>query len=199
MVQYVAILPREEVAMSADDGIYILKTPRSDDHNFFEYRVAWLQAIENLEWDADKSCNTDNPDVNIYNARQMWSNATVWHNVADALKYAEEKDRARRTEYGIKTIAIDRCFYTSNTQKPPQRSTAQIRADILAGNKVFWIIWSPQGSTPPSYVHASKAEAKNEMEKLAKSYPRQFFYLLRAEEKTETQTKVEVQTHELSL
>ena len=65
--------------MSADNGIYILKTQGYcsihdgyDEHSS-EFRIAHLQAVENVNWDHDGNDYTDDPDVMIHNARQMKS------------------------------------------------------------------------------------------------------------------------------
>lgn len=115
--------------MSADNGIYILKTPKDEG---FEYRVAELQAIENLNYDEeapdaescekynqylhtpcakciawDKKYNSEDKDVLIRNARRMWKKSPVFFASEDAWLYAQQMDW---TEYGVCRITIDREF-----------------------------------------------------------------------------------------
>ena len=47
--------------MSADNGIYILKTPK-DNNEGFEYRVIHSQAIENIYWDDVNGYDYDDPN-----------------------------------------------------------------------------------------------------------------------------------------
>lgn len=119
--------------MSADNGIYILETKRADG---WEYRVAHLQAIENINYDEeapdaescekynqylhtpcakciawDKKFNSEDKDVMIRNARRMWKNSPMFLSQKDAWLYAQEMDAtARMTEYGVCRITIDREF-----------------------------------------------------------------------------------------
>lgn len=44
----------------------------------------------------------------------------------------------------------------------------------------FWLVWSPQGATPPRYRHASEAAAINEARRLAELKPGSQFYVLEA-------------------
>lgn len=120
--------------MSADNGIYILETIGP------EYRVAHLQAIDNLEYDDSmpelehcpnshtwtdnhnpaecKLCrkyaekfNSQNPDVHIKNARMMWKNCHVFTAEEEAMKAAMEMLKdCCVCEYGICYIKIDRKF-----------------------------------------------------------------------------------------
>lgn len=98
--------------MSADNGIYILKTDGP------EYRVAMLQAIESLYYvvagDVDgraRFSETDDPDLIIINARVMWRHAEVFKTHKEALKLAVEMMKDTWVcEYGICDIRIDRKF-----------------------------------------------------------------------------------------
>ena len=42
----------------------------------------------------------------------------------------------------------------------------------------FWLVWSPTGSAPPRYRHASKQSAVTEAERLARAHPGQLFVVL---------------------
>jgi len=46
----------------------------------------------------------------------------------------------------------------------------------------FWLVWSPTGTTPPSYRHLSELSAINEAERLARLNKGAEFYVLRATE-----------------
>lgn len=106
--------------MSADDGIYILKTRKGIGH---EYRVSHLQAVENVDWDQNKwnedtkriGNYTDDDDVRIINAREMWNECQVFTDEAEAFKeaqkiYDEWVEQCGFVEYGICTITVDREF-----------------------------------------------------------------------------------------
>ena len=95
--------------MSADNGIYILRTTNKDQPH--EYRVAHLQAVENYQWDDEKKDYTSDPDVQIKNASEMWAGCQVLFNRTAALEWADKTMReVGYTEYGIQFIEIDRPF-----------------------------------------------------------------------------------------
>ena len=94
--------------MSADNGIYILKTVKGEG---FEYRVAHLQAVENMDWDDKTGEHTIDPDVSIRNARDMWKDCSVWKSDKDATNFAQGMEYAiGYVEYGTCVIEIDREF-----------------------------------------------------------------------------------------
>ena len=108
--------------MSADNGIYILITPsfwskifpilkNSEQYNK-EYRVAHLQAIENIDWDWTRgSGEEDHENIMIKNARKMWKDCKVCYNKKAAYKEARELEKKYGwTEYGICEIEVDRVF-----------------------------------------------------------------------------------------
>lgn len=102
--------------MSADNGIYILKTPKGDG---FEYRVAHLQGIENYEWDEQIGGCTDDPDVYIDNARYMWKDCEVFSDEVGVMTLALKMEREYTyVEYGICCIDIDREFDPSAPAPP---------------------------------------------------------------------------------
>lgn len=120
--------------MSADNGIYILKTPKGEG---YEYRVAHLQSIDDLYynhedpgppcpeagWYTDKHAETcplclrwnsvfncKDETVHIENAREMWK-GSVFTNESEARKVAYEKYRELSVcEYGICFIEINKEF-----------------------------------------------------------------------------------------
>lgn len=90
--------------MSADNGIYILSTLKGKGH---EYRVAHLQAVENYEWDDKIKGYTEDPDVQIKNAREMWDGCKVFKKEKGALKLAHKlADDVDILEYGICYVYI---------------------------------------------------------------------------------------------
>ena len=106
--------------MSSDNGVYLLKSP-SEVLNHDEYRVAHLQNIENVDivdWDAGEGFDnpkevkyTDNPDIRIKNAREMWKNCKVFSSEEEALVEAKKMlDEIYICEYGICFIEIPRVF-----------------------------------------------------------------------------------------
>lgn len=92
--------------MSADNGIYILRTYKPDtEQQEYEYRVAHLQAIDNLEWDDDKQSYI------IQNVRVMFRGCKVFDNaLAATLEAKRLYKEIRFLEYGINFIEIDREF-----------------------------------------------------------------------------------------
>lgn len=116
--------------MSADNGIYILKTLKGDGH---EYRVAHLQAVGNYLWkrcsvhgseydflncEECNNCNECNdPKEHIANAREMWNKSDVYVSKDEAFTKANEiydtiinDDFCPILEYGISYIVIDMEF-----------------------------------------------------------------------------------------
>jgi len=112
--------------MSADNGIYILTTKRKshDCQDCLEYRVRELQAVENVDWDETKKNPerdypgdyTEDNDVRIKNAREMWAGCEVFNTESEALAEAKRiYDETMNSdfpvlEYGICFIHIDREF-----------------------------------------------------------------------------------------
>jgi rubrerythrin len=129
--------------MSADNGVYILKTGVDEKK---EWRVAHLQAVENVNFNTDaedsdycslrytwtsdhrpdecpqcialdKRYNSNNPDIQIKNARRMWKDCKVFHNETSALTEAKRiydeimaDEFCPICEYGISEIVIPRVF-----------------------------------------------------------------------------------------
>lgn len=122
--------------MSADNTIAILETGIEKK----EYRVAHLQAVENIQYDENApdlgycpNKNTyckdhtpdictmciayenryysDNLDVLIRNARKMWKDCPVYNDEAEAFLAAKAMyEEIGYCEYGIRTIKIPRDF-----------------------------------------------------------------------------------------
>ena len=94
--------------MSADNGVYILETPRGKRK---EYRVQEMQAVENYLYDERTMEETSDPDVHIHNARQMWKDCKVYTDEGQALSAAAGKlKKLEICEYGICFIEIPREF-----------------------------------------------------------------------------------------
>lgn len=99
--------------MSADNGIYILKTPKG---NSFEFRVKELQAVENVDWDYANNSYTIDDDIRIINAREMWADCQIFYDEQIALDEARRlydlslDDFGFEPEDGIQIITILREF-----------------------------------------------------------------------------------------
>ena len=99
--------------MSADNGIYILKTPK-DNNEGFEYRVIHAQAIENIYWDDVNGYDYENPNPVIL--MDYFGNAPVLtEKEATQLVFKMEKevledDFCPVLEYGINTITFPKPF-----------------------------------------------------------------------------------------
>jgi hypothetical protein len=103
--------------MSADNGIYVLKTIRnrrnegtawvqSEPH--FVYRVAHTSAIENFEWyKENKPYNLGAYMVEVWGKSKVYTDSN--QAIAEALKLAESIENL---EYGVSVIdATDMIFY----------------------------------------------------------------------------------------
>ena len=101
--------------MSADNGLYILETNKGAGK---EYRVAYHMAVENYEWDDDKIEMSNDPDIWIKNARDMWKDCKVFTDRDKALQEADRQyqnlmgdpDGMAFLEYGISFIVVPREF-----------------------------------------------------------------------------------------
>lgn len=100
--------------MSADNGIYMLRTLTEDGRH--EWRVAEMSAIDNLWWDENRhDFAPGDDDVVIENARQMFAEIPAFSTQEEALKAAANLSRATLEvfgflEYGINEIPVDRVF-----------------------------------------------------------------------------------------
>jgi len=98
--------------MSADNGVYILETVRLTRKGFQpEFRVSHLSAIDNIEWDEKINDYTNDDDVRIVNAREMFDVTKVFEDKKEAESYAVAlHEDLGWTEYGICYITINREF-----------------------------------------------------------------------------------------
>lgn len=111
--------------MSADNGVYILKTPRwpvkegnyyTNQHGKFDYRVAHCQAIDNIDYsDLYLPCYFGNSQVHD-NEDDAWK---------EARQIAEDVDFL---EYGVSII--EKQFYPNMSQE-----TASKALDVYVGAK----------------------------------------------------------------
>lgn len=95
--------------MSADNGIYILVTPKGN-HGACEYRVSEFQAVENLYYNPITYAELDwnNAAAIMHNARRMWGKCNVLTDKMAALCVAAEiLDGLAICEYGISFINLD--------------------------------------------------------------------------------------------
>ena len=113
--------------MSADNGIYILKTP-ADDGEGFEYRVRHAQAIDNIYWD-DTAPGHNNPDgvpeivVEYFGKCDVLTEEEA-HKKAFELEEEVLNDDFGILEYGVSTIEL------------PYSFTIYRRCDRLGFNRV---------------------------------------------------------------
>lgn len=94
--------------MSADNGIYILKTKD-------QYRVAHLQAIDNVSWSIiDKNWqNNDSVRVKCVPTRvvEMWGNCKFTRSKEKALRLAHKwASSLPICEYGVNIITYDKTW-----------------------------------------------------------------------------------------
>lgn len=97
--------------MSADNCVAVLRTLRASGFGH-EYRVAHLQALENVDYDPKTGKDTKDPAVRIRNAREMWGNTCrVFPNLDLAMVQASNvlEDLAV-CEYGINEVQIEAVF-----------------------------------------------------------------------------------------
>lgn len=126
--------------MSADNGIYILKTPTLDGK--WEYRVKHLQAVENYCWDFLKVNDdgggpggyTEDTKWHIFNARRTWDNCKVFHKSEDAYTEAARlHDEIEYTEYGITEIHIPEIWNSSKTLADDAVKQLRLAAALISG------------------------------------------------------------------
>jgi len=88
--------------MSADNGIYILETPRESGEGF-EYRVIHAQAIENIF--------NDEEDGNAVQIIEYYGDSTIFNTMDESLREAHRLYKDYEwPEYGIQSISLPHCF-----------------------------------------------------------------------------------------
>lgn len=120
--------------MSADNGVYILKTLGKGAR--FHYRVAHLQSVENYTWDHIAMKPTEDSLWQIFNARSMWPMDTVFMTASGVNKAAvalHDKIMADLgvVEYGISEISIPRHFDSTETELGCLRLEVELASRIL--------------------------------------------------------------------
>lgn len=99
--------------MSADNGIYILKSPK-DNGDGFEFRVTHAQAIENIYWNPD--ANEEGPDVNpkslidYFGECELLTEQDAQDKALAIEKEILDDDFCPILEYGINTLEVPRSF-----------------------------------------------------------------------------------------
>lgn len=90
--------------MSADNGIYILKTlaMEAEPEEPFEYRVAHASAIENIYWDHEAGRERNDGKFTPQLAFEYFGNAPTFRNLGKAMERAHEiSEGIFPLEYGI--------------------------------------------------------------------------------------------------
>ena len=138
--------------MSADNGIYILETNDG-------FHVAELAAIENYMYDSESLDDTDNLDVQIRNAREMWANSPFFINEQQAWQYAYERaEQCQILEYGVSKIHIERDFYEDKHQAPEPH---QLLIQVQTMNQ-FIVRWCPSDT--------ERQTMKTDLRRVCKAY-----------------------------
>ena len=133
--------------MSADNGIYILKTP--DGKGGFEYRVKHCQSIENIYWD-ENNPGIDNPEGNPVQVVKYFGECTVLTHLDNALILARgmekeilDDDFCPILEYGINEIELphpfsyyvskckEKMYYTDWSIRPTGEKLQELKKVLL--------------------------------------------------------------------
>lgn len=112
---YVPTMAKGKI-MSADNGVYILKTKRTAREQprgrltpgveNFVYRVAMASAIDNLDYYKQKQ----QYNLGAYMS-DVWGRSNVYDNEQDAVMYAHSVAKENYTEYGIKLIDMSEYIF----------------------------------------------------------------------------------------
>ena len=99
--------------MSADNGIYILITPLRGDEYLKQYRVIHCQNIEDLYWDSEARCGSD--EIQPAMLREKFGNIQPIGNISVARNKAfdmakEIYNEGLPLEYGIREIRYAKPF-----------------------------------------------------------------------------------------
>lgn len=114
--------------MSADNGVYVLKSPVHPDVGEFEYRVTHAMAIENIN---------HRPDVEGFNTEQLkryFGRRPVFFNRVEALVSADEiAQGCEILEYGIQFINLPFCFPEQTLGKEIVGGLRELSEVVAAG------------------------------------------------------------------
>lgn len=106
--------------MSADNGIYILKTlaMEAEPEEPFEYRVAHASAIENIYWDHEKGGYREDERFTPEIAFQYFSEAPVFRTLYEASGYAHQLESDYSIlEYGVSVLDHGNQLFESFTEE----------------------------------------------------------------------------------
>jgi hypothetical protein len=95
--------------MSADNGVYVLKSPTASNPKEFEYRVAYAMAIDNIYFGNENTeeGRRENDESRLY----LFGKSTVFLDPDKAFEEAERiHSQYEWTEYGITQEEIARPF-----------------------------------------------------------------------------------------
>lgn len=107
--------------MSADNTVILLITKGRDDWRGAEYRVAHVQAAENMTWEADYP-SKDNPLFNREWVLDAFGRSRVFTDAADALGEAIRVEKqADYVEYGIVFVIHPKVYFPASDRKRRQR------------------------------------------------------------------------------
>ncbi len=91
--------------MSADNGVYVLKSPVHPDLGEFEYRVAYATAIENINYE---------PNMEGFNTQELkkyFGQCSIFYGRTEALILADRIAQPYEIlEYGIQFISLPFIF-----------------------------------------------------------------------------------------
>lgn len=106
--------------MSADNGIYILATPKCDQGHFTgenEFRVTECSAIDNIEKTNHTFLASDGKEYHVYHLyiALLFGNSEVYSSKKEAMGRASEiedglTEQGFYTEYGIRTLYANETF-----------------------------------------------------------------------------------------
>lgn len=91
--------------MSADNGVYILKSPVHPDLGEFEYRVSYAMAVENINYKPNRE------GFNTEELKKYFGKCSVFYNRTEAIVFADEiAQTCEILEYGIQSISLPFVF-----------------------------------------------------------------------------------------
>jgi hypothetical protein len=107
--------------MSADNTIGILITRRRDGQEGNEYRVAHVQAVENIEMNPDYP-SADHPVLHRENVRRLVGRSSFFYSIEEANRTAELMEGcAGFVEHGIRVLDFASVFFPASDRKRRQR------------------------------------------------------------------------------
>lgn len=102
--------------MSADNTVIVLKT-KGKNGNEAEYRVAHVQAAENMTWEADYP-SQDNPRLRRDWVLDIFKGVRVFTNADDALKEADRLEKYwEYVEYGVRVHDFSDIYFPATDRQ----------------------------------------------------------------------------------